>query len=342
MTIGAIVRANHKGLGYQTRDFASNFPADVILWVLTGATHDPDDLSFLDGQSAEFVVTADRHRRLAPAKSLAKFVRAVDVVFSAETLYEWEIADLARAAKAKTVVQGNPEFYVHGHQTLPAPDRWIWPTSWMTDVLPDGPVIPCPVTLHPELAADPFSTDPLRVLHVAGKAASGDRNGTLLFMEALRYIQTDVVVTVVGQDGWLPESRPHKTVELITNVTGVDDRWEMYRDQHVMVLPRRYGGNCLPANEACAAGLALVMPLVSPNQEWPIVGLDATVAPRHLAPFGRLPTYAMRPQVIAGAIDRLNRGRDRLAQTMMESRAWAQRHTWDALRPAYTEALTAW
>src|SRR5690606_2061207 len=40
---------------------------------------------------------------------------------------------------------------------------------------------------------------------------------------------------------------------------------ELYKDFDAMILPRRYGGLCLPMNEALCSGLPVIMTDISPN-----------------------------------------------------------------------------
>ena len=51
------------------------------------------------------------------------------------------------------------------------------------------------------------------------------------------------------------------------------DQNELYSDFDVMIMPRRYGGLCLPMNEALCSGLPVIMTDISPNnrvlpKEW--------------------------------------------------------------------------
>jgi hypothetical protein len=277
-----------------------------------------------------------------PPKIMAGFFRDIDVLFSAETLYDWKIADLARRCGVRTVVHGNPEFYRHHRQPgAPQPDRWVWPTAWLTDHpdLPVGPIVPCPAPPMKHVAGDP-DDEMLRVLHVAGHAAAADRNGTSQFLAAIPRLRNPTEITIVSQDGWLPQVRAPHYVKVNLVPTGVENREDLYVGQHVVVLPRRYGGNCLPAAEACAAGCALAMPDVSPNAMWPIVPLAASTAPGHLTPFGRIKTFTVRPATIADAVDRLNSNRHKLTVAMEAAAQWATDNSWDALRPRYAEVLS--
>lgn len=341
MRVGVIVRANTKGLGYQTRDFMDHFPADRVLVVKMGSRSAPDDLSLVEHREA-FVIELTPQNLSLPVKIMAGFFRDVDVLFSAETLYDWKLPELARRCNVRTVVHGNPEFYAHHrHPGYLHPDRWVWPSSWLTDHpdLPDGPVVPCPAPWSDAVAGDP-DDEVLRIVHIAGHGAAADRNGTVDFLAAIPRIRSTVEITVVSQDGWLPDVRAPRHVKVNRVPTGLKHRIELYENQHLVVLPRRYGGNCLPAAEACASGCALAMTDVEPNQMWPIVPLAAANAPGHHTPFGRIKTHRVRPAAIADTIDRLHANRSRLAGAMTASLQWAKDNSWDALRPRYTEVLS--
>jgi hypothetical protein len=340
MKVGVLVRANRKGLGYQTRDFMENFPADSQIVIQMPSKVTPDDLSLVKRDG--FAIELAPGNLSMPVKIMSGFLRTIDVLFSAETLYDWKLPELARRHGVRTVVHGNPEFYAHHrHPGYLQPDRWVWPSKWLVDHpdIPDGPIVPCPAPPIPRVAGDP-DDDVFRVVHIAGHAAAADRNGTTHFLSAIPKLRNPVEITIVSQDGWLPEIRAPRHVTVNRVPAGVDNREDLYAGQHLVVLPRRYGGNCLPAAEACAAGCALSMSGTTPNEMWPIVPLPASIAPGHLTPFGRIKTCSVRPAAIADTIDRLNANRTRLARHMEEASQWAVDNSWDALRPRYREVLS--
>jgi glycosyltransferase involved in cell wall biosynthesis len=115
----------------------------------------------------------------------------------------------------------------------------------------------------------------------------------------------------------------------------------MYRGVHVVALPRRYGGNCLPAYEAMASGCAVMMPNISPNQTWPIVPLDFRQGRQLQVQAGFIATWNTVPDAIAYTIGQLDEHRDRLAGHQLEARAWAAANTWRALEHEYDEAFAA-
>lgn len=113
----------------------------------------------------------------------------------------------------------------------------------------------------------------------------------------------------------------------------------MYDGQHLVVLPRRYGGLCLPCQEALVVGCAVLMPDTVPNRMWPIVPMETRLGRLHRAPFGVFPTVMVRGSTIAATIDELARDRERLAQVMMGSTSWAAANTWETWLPTYHAVL---
>jgi hypothetical protein len=216
-------------------------------------------------------VPYDVNNHTLPRDEVVEFLHDLDVVFCAETPGDWDVLKVARRMGVKTVIQGNPEFIRHGQEgyDYAHPDEWWWPTTWRLDKLPAGRVVPVPMPTITNLAAEQGMPH-LKVLHMAGKRAHADRNGTGIFMQALRSTREpmDVLVTSVDEEPIV--ALPQRNVRLVTRVDGFANRWEAYFNRHVLVLPRRYGGLCLPALEAMASGLVVAMTDMSPNTDWPI------------------------------------------------------------------------
>lgn len=339
MKVGLLARADDRGIASQTHEFYKHLnPSRTLVMML----HDPawpENPARYNGRGVDYV-DVDPSLRHIDQRKIRKLARDVDTVFAVESLMDWRAADWIRGERARSVVQGNPEFYIHRRfPGLSEPDVWVWPTYWMLDELPDGPVLPVPIPDNvPQTAAHP--DDPTyRVLHVAGHAAAGDRNGTVDFMECLASLRRPVEVTVIGQDGWLPSSSPGPKVRLGLRPFGVENRWDLYRGQHLVVLPRKYGGLSLVAQEAMAAGCAVLMPDCPPNDTWPGPRVRARRGRLHNAPFGRIQTYNTDPRELANMIDNLEQHRDQLAKFQADARQWARVNTWSALTPAYVKVL---
>jgi hypothetical protein len=281
-------------------------------------------------------------REIEP-KPAQRFMSEVDVVFSVETLYSWPFASALRNAGIHTVVQGNPEFYRRdGEQgQAPPPHQWVWPTDWLIEDLPPGPVLPVPAYGVAPVGEPPDLEDErLTFLHVAGHAANGDRNGTEAFFKALRHIRVPCRVRVVGQDGQLPVPDHFPAhIELDANPLGVDNRWDLYRGAHVLVAPRRYGGLSLPVIEALEMGLAVLMSDARPNHTWPILPIRCSTSKAVKTPFGLVPTVECRPSEIAIQMDSLSERRQTLHAARFAASAWLNDNSWAKLRPRYDEVL---
>lgn len=344
MKVGLLARAEDRGLGILTWEwfrhmqpyrtllidlgdlargfaqFPDRFPgATVARW--TGGELDEDDVrAWLDG---------------------------LDVVYSAETFYDWRICEWARDAGVRTVCHLMPEFYRHGHDvSLPEPDVWWLPTTWrLTEVdqfiPPDVRVVPVPVPTDrwPEGGID--EDGPLRVLHSIGHRATADRNGTTALLRALRFVREPMQVTLHTQDFRSPSTKVPAHVQVDTIHGGCVNYWDAYAWQDVLVLPRRYGGLSMPVLEAAGAGLAVVMSDAEPQRtDWPFVRrAPARKGPRVETPAGAIDTADTDPRALAVLLDALASDRAALADAACAARRWAEDHSWEALWPTVTAEL---
>lgn len=344
--VGIIVRANEKGLGTQTRNAWQNYPFDSTLLVLDGNRRALEHPEWYPGAHTARYDPILHEFTAESRPAVEAFLDEIDVLFSVETPYDWSLgAERSGWKRTLRVIQGNPEFYTH--ETKPdraQPDRWTWPTTWRTDKLPPGPVVPVPAPT--DCWAKPASLDePMTIVHVAGHRANADRNGTDPFMDSLRYLAGPPVrARVYGQDGQLPElPRLPANVEVEMKPNGVLDRWEMYDDAHILVMPRRYGGLCLPVQEALTAGLAVVMTDCPPNpQTWPIKPLSHGRGRLIRTPGGNIPTHVVSARSIGQALMRYERHPGTLPKQMEQSLQWAEDHSWEVLKPMYDELFQSW
>lgn len=341
--LGLIGRVDNRGIGYQTESYWHGLGQPRTLAVTMGDGW-PDDIGRFGYDDVLFVesnLSPRLNERVLDEETCRKFLDGLDVVLAVETVYEWEFCNWAREMSVKTVVVGNPEMYGHERFEFPHPDVWAWPTTWLADRLPEGPLLPVPCDDREAVNAS-AETNELRIVHTAGRQAAGDRNGTAEFIEALRMVEELVYVLIVTQDERLPNQLRHRrNVEVDVVMGGMDDRWEMYQGMHALVLPRKYGGLCLPTLEAMACGLTPMMSNQSPNEYWPGPRIRARMGRNVYTPAGRVPTQECNPMDIAKAIDELARDRDRLRDEMVVAKEWADAHTWDVLRPLYWKVFGA-
>lgn len=331
--IGLIARCERaRGLALQALNFYEHMPVDRVLLV---RMPEPDCDERPEWYPGALQVPSLPGHRLDRATAM-QWMEGLDVVFSIETPYDWDLPRWARKIGVKTVIQGNPEFVRHGqpdYEHFAHPDAWWWPTSWRVDRLPPGKIMPVPMPDLPVVARDPHAPGPLRAFHVTGKRAFADRNGTNAVIDALRSFDRDVEFTMWGLDHCLPPIEGAKRMTLNVRNEGVEDRWEMYRDQHVLVLPRRYAGLCLPALEAAASGCAVMMTDTPPNGELASVLMGAAGSRKINVAAGPIMTADVNHIDLVRHVNDLAHDRDRLQAAMLQS--WTNVPRWSKWRDLY-------
>jgi hypothetical protein len=140
-----------------------------------------------------------------------------------------------------------------------------------------------------------------RILHIAGKAAANDRNGTNSILDMMKYSKADFELVIKSQT---PINTKRLDSRITVEIDNVKHRQDMYTGFDGMILPRRYAGLCLPMNEALLSGLPVFMTDISPNnlilpKEWLTVSEELGVM-RLAAP---VIYYDVNAQKLAEKID---------------------------------------
>jgi hypothetical protein len=265
-------------------------------------------------------------------RTVRRWLRGLDVVYSAETPYDLRLPQWAAEAGCGVVVQANPEFL--SPTDAKAAVTWWVATPWRIKHLPARTrVVPMP-------AADPPFThqpgDRVRFLHTAGWPAVADRNGTGVFAEAARMTTVGAEFVIRGQH---PSVAACQRRGMRVEQRCVADYWDNYRDADVLVLPRRFGGLCLPAIEAMAVGLPVVMSDCSPNEVWPGPRVPATTTATVATRSGSISLHDTDPHVLAATMDDLAANPELVDKLRAEATEWAAANSWDALKPLWLEAL---
>lgn len=258
--VGLIARAENRGLGHLTREWYRHMRPDKTLVVVPAGVSKAGLTShfdwYPDATHARFLGRLTEHL-------CREWLEGLDVVYSAETFYDWRFCRWARQAGVATVCHLMPEWLPTGRTE--EPDAWWAPTSWRLDHCPPGTkVVPVPIATDRFTPTEP-SERPFRWLHVAGARTHGDRNGTGAVLDAARLLHKGSV-TVRSQSPGL------RSTERVTVDTGdVTHYWNMYDGFDGLVMPRRYAGLSLPVLEAFGKGLPVVMTDMSPqNTDWPV------------------------------------------------------------------------
>lgn len=333
MRLGLIARADHRGLGQQTRAVFDHLaPIKTMVVNCPSAQPLPLHLEYFPGATVVNRLPTDRDCR--------DFVSdGVDMVYSAETFYNVNFPDIAREYGVRTVLHVNPEF-------LDAEDRpslWAAPSLWRFDELPD-PKIHLPVPI-PNIVDRLATATAARFLHVVGRPAIYDRNGTTQFLAALQHVESPITATVTCQDpdyvpNLLSGTRIPDHVELVVRAGDIYDNRDLYDGQDVLVLPRRFGGLCLPAQEAVGAGLPVIMPAISPNDTW--LPADWLVPAEHAGAFRAkvdVQLYTADVRELAARIDRFATDTAFFTSAADRARHIAKQMSWEQLRPVYLKTF---
>ena len=337
MKVGLIARSEDRGLGNLTWEWAQHMHPDRVLVVVPNHPLQQRPERY----TGAFTLPWDHHGDSTLNESVVRdFLDGLDVVYSAETFYDWRVCDWARELGVRTVCHVMPEYYRHGQRTAPpAPDVWWAPTLWRLDTLdPRVRVVPVPIATERFAPLQRELDGPMRWLHVAGAKAAADRNGTQIVVRALAALKHDHHVTIRSQDPI--RQIPNRSNVTVRVVPPTGEYWEGYDEVEALVLPRRYAGLCLPAFEAMAAGLALMMPLIEPQlSEWPIVGLPVSMRGVIRTVSGPIRLAEVPPRVLAAYMDALAEDPDALADAQRRSLAFADEHSWASLEPMIREEL---
>lgn len=269
-------RMDNSGLGQQTLEFyLAMKPAKTVVFDISVLERKPERVMkqyperYTDSPVGDVFII----QGLPNEYDIRRFLTGLDVVFIAESAYNMEFYRIAREMGVKTAVQYNYEFFDWHNGSIWAnnmPDMFISPSTWHYD---DVDAVCKQKGVHHVYLHCPVNRDKItrrnidtavKFVHIAGRPADHDRNGTNTFLEAIKMSNGDLKGIVYTQDRELTDriKREHPDVEVKINVK---DYTEIYKKGSVLVLPRRYGGNCLPMNEALAAGMPVIMSKLSPQ-----------------------------------------------------------------------------
>ena len=315
MRLGIIARSDNTGLGNQTRELVKMLNPDKILLI---------DSEHFNGneQHPEWYKDYNVTTTLSgfPTKpEVIEFLRNIDVVLSCETFYRQDFLHYAKRRGIKTILQYNFEFLLNmSNPDAELPDVLLAPSLWnieQIEKMVNGRCrvihLPPPTdsTLFENVRQNNMSKDHNRLLHVGGKFAAKDRNGTQTVLEMLKYSKASYELVITTQK--FPELNL-KDSRVTLNNSNPENREELYNGFDAMLLPRRYAGLCLPMNEALISGLPVFMTDISPNnlllpKEW-------LIKSEHINSFqakSLVDVYDGNPEHLATIVDEYMNNKDR-------------------------------
>jgi glycosyltransferase involved in cell wall biosynthesis len=268
MRLGIIARSDNTGLGNQTMELVKMLNPDKILLI--------NSIFFNNNkQHPEWYKDYDASQTvhgMPTVREIRSFLQNLDVVISCETFYHSEFVNIAKTRGVKTILQYNYELFGNlAHPEWPLPDILLAPSIWNLDIvmgkfgrkskvmhLPP----PTDSTLFNNARKINLEKDHKRILHIAGKKAAKDRNGTDTIIEMMKYSNADFELVIKTQT---PLDISYNDPRITIDTGNPDNRESMYEGFDAMVLPRRYAGLCLPMNEALMSALPVFMTDISPN-----------------------------------------------------------------------------
>lgn len=327
-------RANSAGLGNQSWEFWRHVQPEATAVI---------DYSAVDGKTSypdRYQGPGITHLHGAPSNAEIEGwldLEQPDAVVTMETAYNYHLYTACRARGITTFCQYNYEFIRYDQNPhLPLPDVLMAPTHWRLDraqaLLGRSAwvrYLPVPV------ATDRFPKRPpkrlKRFLHVAGYQLHKDRNGTEALLRAIPLVKTqDIEFTILSQHA-LEGCDDPRTHVVHTNLLNY---WDLYAHGDCLLLPRRYGGLCLPMQEGMAAGLVVCMPEVLPNTA--LLHPDTLFPVRTLDESGAYPVADVDPAILAMQIDRMAEwGVEQVAEVVEYQSARV--HPWSAWTDRYRE-----
>lgn len=267
MKLGMIVRADDTGLGNQTHELVKMLNPEKIL-IIDSSKFNNKGVQHYDWYENRNVVVS---KGFPDNNTVVRFFSGINVVLSCETFYNRDFVALAKKKRIKTILQYNFEFLENlSNERAILPDVLLAPSLWRFEDVKDRFENKCLVKhLPPPTSPDIFKNNREenkkrsgRLLHVGGKAAIYDRNGTESVIEMLKYSKEDYELVIKSQTDLEIECDDPRVTFVIGNE---ENRQDLYSGYDAMIIPRRYAGLCLPMNEALMSGLPVFMTDISPN-----------------------------------------------------------------------------
>lgn len=343
MKIGLLAYSTKTGLGYQTRDFYEFMNPDKVLIA---------DLGSMNGMPTDHT-WAFQPRVCAGIPSdqdCEWLVDGMDVIFVCETPLNHYLFEYAKEKGVKTVLQYNFEFLAYFRRPeLAKPDLLASPSRWGMEIVEAnhwGKVVHWPVPIDIKRFDYRKVTKVDTFAHIIGRPAAHDRNGTLAFLEAAKRLKQFKYVVYLQRPR---EGRVQEHFRIVDDalkaairdgvnlqiIEDLKDNRDMYRMGQVLVLPRRYGGLCLPMWEALASGMPVLMPDISPNDsilpiEWLIPAEFRTTFQAHAI----VKLYDVSVHLL---VRRMLEVAENIEESNIAARNLAESMSWDVQSKIYTK-----
>lgn len=309
--IGIIVFANDSGLGQQTRRLTQMIKPFRLLAVNSSG------FSKNRKQNWQWYndFTGFKVDGFPTDREINIFLNDLTHVLVCENPLNFHLFAEAKRRGIKTYCQSNYEFCDNlNNPHLTVPDLFLMPSYWKVEEMKrrfgKDKVIYLPPPINPNEFAQVREINFARqekpqFLHIIGTLATQDRNGTLDIIQALEHTDSDFHLVIKSQHELPPEYMTDDP--RVTYKIGNEEKTEdLYRDFDALILPRRYGGLSLTANEALMCGLPVIMTDIEPNnkllpKEW----LVKSVQLGHFQAREKIDIFSAQHKALAMKLDSL-------------------------------------
>jgi glycosyltransferase involved in cell wall biosynthesis len=255
--VGLIARTDDSGLGNLTHEFYRHIRPYKTLAI---------DFSIQRkiNSHPEWYPNARICRGGPDEKDMEWLLEDVDIVYTAETPYNYDLYTKAEKKGIPIILHYMYEFLANRSADVPYPTVLLSPSLWFNDEIKQQMSNKCkvdylPVPVNRKLCKFRKINKAKKFLHVVGRQTEDDRNGTDIFLNCLPHVKSDVefIMSTQGQPIKVKDKRLRIRKE-------VDKYQDMYVGD-VLVMPRRFGGLCLPLNESMSCGMVPIMTDLPPQ-----------------------------------------------------------------------------
>lgn len=330
MKWGMIVRSDCGGLGNQTYEIWRELKPDKTL---VASVPDPRG-----GLRDIYRRASVMHAKPGSIDQYTAdmFVHGLDLIVSIEGFYGPKFEQLS----IQKLLIANPELYSSDDHK---PDRIVVPTAWMLGRMPAGTaILPHPTSMPP---IERFRIrDSVDTFVHPWAPAMLDRNGTETVMRACYSMaeKCELIVRAPGKrspDHGQPKFKIGR-VTVYWDSRVVENWWQNYEvEADCLLLPRRYGGLCLPAQEAASCGMPNLMTDLLPQRMWPGWRIPTSNGVDYEMKGGMFRIHGIDEQRLAKRMDALVRGEDDVTGMSTASIEWAQSLDWSMLRDVWKSAI---
>ena len=334
MRVGTVCYATKQGLGYLAKSF---YDAGVVTDVMVFRHPHGDRPSqmqwYPDG-------TIELIKRPFVGERIERWLDDLRAVIFFETPFDWKFADRCRERGVKTILM---PMYEWALQKPPHVfDKYINPSLLDQDYFPQGEFIPVPA---PQ-GIWKLRSKAIRFLHNGGNLGARNHKGTLELMKAMKYVKSDLQLTIRSQNArglqslasQVPGLKEDSRVHLVGSELPYESLFDGY---DVLVAPEKFNGLSLPLQEAYAAGMLVITTNRYPMNTWlpnmPLIPVAGTQRAQVMGGHNEFEESILDPVDIAKVLDRWY-GQD-IEQYSISGKHYAEKNSWEVLKPKYISAI---